>query len=135
MDRDPIQRKGSSHYFGIDVQQKAQKRLLCCRECFGILKKTFREFLTKTKLHVSFVPNAFTTCCLLHNFLQSQSKSHIQILIGIIDVDLHVNPKLNASRRVIEVVEEQGPTHIVKGQKRSGEAMCKELSVYLGFIT
>ncbi len=81
------------------------------------------------------MPNAFTTCCLLHNFLQSQSKSHIQILIGIIDVDLHVNPKLNASRRVIEVVEEQGPTHIVKSQKRFGEAMCKELSVYLGFIT
>ncbi len=92
MDHDPIQRRGSSHCFGIYVQQKAQKRLLCYGECFGILKKTFREFLTKIKFHVSFVPIAFTTCCLLHILLRSQFKSHIQILMGIIDVDSHVNP-------------------------------------------
>jgi len=44
---------------------------------FGILKKTFREFFTKTELHVSFVPYAFTAYCILHNFLRSQFKSHI----------------------------------------------------------
>jgi hypothetical protein len=36
---------------------------------FGILKKTFREFLTKTNLHVSFMLDAFIACRLLHNFL------------------------------------------------------------------
>lgn len=53
----------------------------------------------------------------------------------IIDVDLHVNLELNASWRVVEVVEEQAPTHIVEGQKRSNEAMCRELNIYLRSIT
>jgi hypothetical protein len=42
---------------------------------------------------------------------------------------------LNASWKVTKVIEEQAPMHIVEGQKRSGEAMCRELSVYLGSIT
>ncbi len=53
----------------------------------------------------------------------------------IIDVDLHVNPKLNALWKVTEVVEKQAPTHIIEGQKRYSEAMCKELNIYLGSIT
>lgn len=57
--------------------KKHKKGCFVMENDFGILKKTFREFLTETKLHVSFVPNAFTTCCLLHIFLQFQSKSHI----------------------------------------------------------
>lgn len=33
---------------------------------FDILKKTFKELLTKTHLNVYFVPNVLITC-LLHN--------------------------------------------------------------------
>jgi hypothetical protein len=131
----PFKEEGHHIVLELMYNKKHKRGCFVLDIVFGILKKTFKEFLTKTKLHVSFVPNALTTCCLLHNFLHSQSKSHIQILMHIIDVDLHVNPELNASWRVIEVVEEQAQTHIVEGQKISIEATCREQSIYLRFIT
>jgi hypothetical protein len=36
---------------------------------FDIFKKKFREYFSISKLHVSFVLDVFTTCCLLHNLL------------------------------------------------------------------
>jgi hypothetical protein len=55
---------------------------------FGILKKTFREFFTKFELHVSFVPNVFIICCLLHNILCFQIETNVKRLMWIIDVEL-----------------------------------------------
>ncbi len=73
---------------------------------FGILKKTFKEFLTKTELHVFFCARCFIISCLLHNFLRFQFESHIQRLMCIIDVNLHVNIEPNVTWRVTEVVED-----------------------------
>jgi len=50
-------------------------------------------------------------------------------------VDLHVNTKLNATWRVIEVIEDQTLTHTFEGQERFNEAMRRELNIYLGFVT
>jgi hypothetical protein len=58
-------------------------------KCFWhFKKKTFIKFLTKIGLHVSFVFDAFTTCCLLHNLLKLQSENNIDKLIKTFDVKL-----------------------------------------------
>jgi hypothetical protein len=131
----PFKKEGHHIILELLYNRKHKRGRWVVDNAFGILKKTFREFLTKTELHVFFVPYAFTAYCLLHNFLRSQSKSHILRLMRIIDVDLHVNTKLNATWRVIEVVEDQTPTHTFEGQERFNEAMRRELNIYLGFVT
>jgi hypothetical protein len=55
---------------------------------FGILKKGFREFFSRTKLHVSFVSNTFTTCCLLHNLLWSHTETTIEMLMQAITIEM-----------------------------------------------
>jgi hypothetical protein len=55
---------------------------------FRILKKTFREFLTKFELHVSFLLDVFIICCLLHSILCFQIKKNVKRWIWIIDVEL-----------------------------------------------
>jgi hypothetical protein len=44
---------------------------------FGILNKTFWELLIRSYLHVYFLLNIFTYCCLLNNLFQSQTKSNM----------------------------------------------------------
>jgi hypothetical protein len=63
---------------------------------FGILKTIFSwELLTKTNLNVSMVLEVFITCCMLHNWLLFQTKSNIQKLMQVIDLEVQINPKLN----------------------------------------
>jgi hypothetical protein len=50
-----------------------------------ILKKTLRDFLTKFDLHVFFCVLCFQ--CLLHNLLQSQTKTNVERLMRIIQVE------------------------------------------------
>jgi hypothetical protein len=65
----PFKEEGHHIVLELMYNKKHKRGCFVLDKVFGILKKTFKEFLAKTKLHVSFVPNAFTTCCLLHNFL------------------------------------------------------------------
>jgi hypothetical protein len=102
----PFKEEGHHTILELLYNRKHKRGCWVLENDFGILKKTFREFLIKTKLHVYFMLYAFTACCLLHNVLRSQSESHIQRLMRIIDVDLHVNIELNATWKVIEVVED-----------------------------
>jgi hypothetical protein len=44
---------------------------------FGILNKTFWELLIRFDLHVYFLLNIFTYCCLLYNLLQFQTNFNI----------------------------------------------------------
>lgn len=131
----PFKEEGHHTILELLYNKKHKRGHWVVENAFGILKKTFREFFTKTNLHVSFMLDAFIACCLLHNFLWSQSESHIQRLMHIIYVDLHVNIELNATWKVTEVVEDWTPTHTFEGQERSNEAMCKELNIYLRSIT
>jgi hypothetical protein len=58
-------------------------------KCFwDFKKKTFKEFLIKIGLHVSFVFGVFTIFCLLHNLLRLQSEINIDRVIKIFDVKL-----------------------------------------------
>jgi len=57
---------------------------------FSILKKTFQKLLGKINLHVTFVPNVFT-CCSLHNLLQNQVHSQIEMLMHILELELERN--------------------------------------------
>jgi len=56
---------------------------------FNILKKTFQELLGKINLHVTFVPNVFT--CSLHNLLQNQVDSQIEMLMHILELEVERN--------------------------------------------
>lgn len=55
---------------------------------FNIFKKIFGELLTKTNLNVSSILNFFITCCLLHNLLHFSTKSNIQRLMQVLDVEV-----------------------------------------------
>ncbi len=57
---------------------------------FIILKKTFQKLLGKINLHVTFVPDVFT-CCLLHNLLQNQVDSQIEMLTHILELEVERN--------------------------------------------
>jgi hypothetical protein len=48
---------------------------------FDIFKQTFRELLTKTKLHIIIVPIVFFACCLFHNLLLGRKKVDVEELM------------------------------------------------------
>lgn len=51
---------------------------------FGILKQSFRELLTITDLHVTFVLDVVVCCLLLHNVLSRQSLDEVARLLEIL---------------------------------------------------
>jgi hypothetical protein len=74
---------------------------------FSIFKKTFQELLGKINLHVTFVPNVFT-CCLLHNLLQNQVDSQIQMLMHILQLEVERN------LQQVQNVDDPLVIHIIK---------------------
>ncbi len=36
---------------------------------FGVLKKSFKELLLETNLHILFIPNMVVCCCILYNMI------------------------------------------------------------------
>jgi len=78
----------ATYCFGTLAQHDTQVGSICWKMLLAFKKKTFIKFLTKIGLHVSFVFDAFTTCCLLHNLLQLQSENNIDKLIKTFDVKL-----------------------------------------------
>jgi hypothetical protein len=64
---------------------KKLRRGRCVVEnAFGLLKQTFRELLTKSDLHVAFLPDVILTCAILHNILLGQSHEQVQNLLEVL---------------------------------------------------
>lgn len=51
---------------------------------FGILKQTWCELLSKSDLHVLFMPDVITACCILHNILLGQSADEVAALLAVL---------------------------------------------------
>jgi hypothetical protein len=49
---------------------------------FGILKKSFRELLLKTNLHVIFLLSVVVCCCILYNMILEKKGSDIVTLMA-----------------------------------------------------
>jgi hypothetical protein len=54
---------------------------------FGILKQTFREFLKKTKFHITIVLDMFNVCCLLHNLMLGRKKKGVEGFMRVIQFE------------------------------------------------
>ena len=85
---------------------------------FGILKQTFREFLTKSDLHVAFLPDVIVACAILHNILLGQSHEEVESLLQILrtegldgEVLDEVADVEDGAREVQEVVEQEEATN------------------------
>jgi len=74
---------------------------------------------------VTFVPYVFT-CCLLHNLLQNQVDSQIEMLMHILE--------LEAKRNLQQAQNANDPLviHIIESQERPGDTLQRELISYLG---
>ena len=51
---------------------------------FGMLKQSFRELLTKSDLHVTFLLDVIVCCAILHNMLLNQSADDIQRFLNVL---------------------------------------------------
>jgi hypothetical protein len=54
---------------------------------FGLLKENWRQMGKKIDLHVSFVPDVFYSCCILHNLTIRKGFVNIEELIRRIVVE------------------------------------------------
>lgn len=54
---------------------------------FGIFKLSFRQFLLKLELEVSFLPDVITTCVILHNMFLGQSHVDVEMLLHILHTE------------------------------------------------
>ena len=81
--------------------KKLRKGRCVVENAFGILKSTFWELLTKSDLHVAFLPDVILACAILHNMLLGQSHEDVENL-------LHV---LRAEGLDAEVIHEDGAVH------------------------
>ncbi len=61
--------KGDIFFWNYCITRNTKEVNMLWENVFDILRKTFMELFTKNDLNVSFVPNAFTMGCLLHNLL------------------------------------------------------------------
>ena len=93
---------------------------------FGILKQSFRELLTITKLNVTFVLDVVVCCVLLYNVLLGESPDEVARLLKIlqcegalpeVDDNPLQDPKNNGARSV---------------DLGCAEEKCQELGVFLG---
>jgi hypothetical protein len=51
---------------------------------FGILKQSWYELLNKTELEVTYLPDVFLCCSILHNLLLGQSSGDVERLLGVL---------------------------------------------------
>ena len=64
--------------------KKLRRRRCVVENAFGILKQTFCELLTKSYLHVAFLPDVILACAILHNVLLGQSHEDVENLLGVL---------------------------------------------------
>jgi len=65
----PFKEKGHYIILKLLYNRKHKHNHSIVENMFKILKNNFKEFLTKSSLHMFFVFNAFIICCLLHDLL------------------------------------------------------------------
>jgi len=98
---------------------------------FGIVKKTFGELLTKSNLNMSFLPDVFTCCCLLHNLFWLQTESNIHKLMRIIEVgDVQITQETNMAYRFNADIEDW-QVNAIEREEMFKKAMCMELCNFL----
>jgi hypothetical protein len=78
------------------VLQKLFNKKLCrgrlvTKNAFGMVKKTFREFLDITDLDVRIILDVFSTCCLLHNLILRGKQVDVDQLMEVLDAKASVN--------------------------------------------
>jgi hypothetical protein len=83
----PFKEEGQHSILKLWYNRKHKRRRLVVENAFGILKKTFRK-LRKFKLHVTFLPDVFTCCCLLHNLFRFENETSIIRLLWIIELEM-----------------------------------------------
>lgn len=78
---------------------------------FGIPKQTWRELLTKSDLHIVFIPDVITACCILHNILLGQTAEEVASLLPVLEAEGFDGVVLDAEEEdepeFVDVVEEQ----------------------------
>jgi hypothetical protein len=97
---------------------------------FGILKETWRELLTKTKLNVVYLPNVITACAILHNILRRQGNEDLHAMATLVDnegLDGDSDGALEAE--VYDAYDDSLPHRINCIQ---GEGLRRSLANYLG---
>jgi hypothetical protein len=121
LDHDPIQRRRHHNILELLYNKKNKYGRFVMENVFKILKNNCKFFFTKFDLPISFVHDAFTSCCLLHNLLRSQIETNVERLMRIIVMELLQNLELEMAHIVIDVAKKQ-TSHSIDG-KRFGKAM------------
>jgi len=80
--------KKDGHHFILELlYNKKHKKGRFIVENVGILKKTFRKF-QMFEMHVTFILDMFTCCCLMHNLLKFEDEENIGTLLCIIELEV-----------------------------------------------
>jgi hypothetical protein len=117
----PFKEEGHHNILELLYNKKNKYGKFVVENVFKILKNNCKKFFTKFDLPISFVHDAFTSCCLLHNLLRSQIETNVERLMRIIVMELLQNLELEMAHRIIDVAKKQ-TSHSI-GSKRFGEAM------------
>lgn len=80
------------------------------KNAFGMLKKTFKILLFKSNLHILFIPDVVTYCCLLYNLILKGRDVDVDALILKLEneyqqggIRRHLNSRTNARPDEVEV--------------------------------
>jgi hypothetical protein len=124
------------------VLQKLFNKKLCrgrlvTKNAFGMVKKTFREFLDITDLDVRIILDVFSTCCLLHNLILRGKQVDVDQLMEVLDAKASVNNLLRRWRaRLCQVVPNFRAPENVNSQleaiERDGDQQRRNIELYLG---
>ncbi len=129
----PFKKEGQHSILEILYNRKHKRGRLVVENIFGILKKTFKE-LQKFELHVTFLHDVFTCCCLLHNLFKFENEASFARLFRIIKLEIGVHEEghhrggkesMNQAR-----IEESSTNRRSKDISRF--VLWRELSLYLG---
>ena len=124
------------------VLQKLFNKKLCrgksvTKNAFGLVNKTFWEFLDITDIDVRIILDVFSACCLLHNLIFQGKQIDVDQLIEVLDAEASVNNLFKHWRaRLCRVVPNfRAPENVnsqLEGIERDGDQQQRNIKLYLG---
>jgi len=84
----PFKEEGQHSILKLLYNRKHKRGKLVVENFLGILKKIFKE-MQKFDLHVTFLSNVCTCCCLLHNLFMFEDEINIAKLFCIIKLEVN----------------------------------------------